>query len=778
MRPATPAFAFSMFAVLFPSFGITSGGQEVEPELEVAFQLRPHDGVAGFLSGSLRLSPGEAEAEDRLIPLEDTTGVDVALPVGTRWQACAEIEGVWSPCALVNVTAGPEPIHQELELWPTGRLTGRIRMPDEETSLPEYLEVAFQTPHTVGPTASIAQSTRDCAVSSEGAWVCELPATTLDISLRVSGFVPHRLWGLEVPRGKEHKLAALTLQRGASLAAWVRLDSDTGDVSESPARLFPFVPHGPGISAAERAARTAAEAAVLENGFLQLGPVDGGTYVVEVTHPGFAPAQVFPLELGRGQETFLRDPIVLHPPLAIEIAVSPPADWLGDPWTVSLQRASQLSGSFSGGSGFRGVTTNGRVVVEKQSPGVFLLEILDSTGQSFFARPDVVVETAADASIHVELDLVTIHGELTLGDEPVEGTLWFGGRRGAPRVEIPSDADGEFAGVLPKSGWWPLEVEAPRHELSVKTRVEVRPDSDGEAFLPIELPDTELFGRVVDESGQPASGARVLLSHSLGSATTETDTTGAFSFRAFEAGPASLRAQARTPEGTASSQSVALPVAESVPLEPVELQLTRSRKIQGRVVSAGGVPVAGALVDLSTISPPSAALLRSARTDPEGAFTGEVHPEATMLRAVLSPPGYALQVQSVPPGDPLVLTASPEHGTLIVHLGPESLHEQSAPQRLVVLADGHELPTPRLRGWAQGHGVTWPADGTSLEVPRIAPGNYRACLARTDRLIQSALAEGDWRTGLERCDEGFLSQGGTLTLQVPITRDQDESSGP
>lgn len=777
LRPGTSALAASLVGLMLLSVTNTFG-EGPKGDREVVFRFRPHAGVPQTLSGSLRLSPSDEEAEERVVPVEDAQGVDVLLPLNSRWRVCAEIENTWSPCSIVGVETGQRAIVEALDLWPIGRLIGKLRRPDPETPPPEVLEVAFSTPYTVGPTASIAQSTRECPVSEDGELACDLPAATLDLSIRVSGFVPHRLWAVTIPRGEAYEMGELTLRRGASLASWVRLAGAEGDTSKSSARLFPFVPSGPKVGAAERAARTVAEATVLANGFLQLGPVDGGTYALEIVHPDFAPAQVFPLELGNGQETFLRDPIVLHPPLAIEISVSPPIDWLGQSWQVLLERASQLSGSFSGRSLFRGSTTDGSVVVPKQSPGVFLLEIRDSTGQPFYARPDVVVESAADASIQIDLDLVTLRGEITLPDEPVQGTLWFGGRRGAPRVELESDLKGEFAGVLPKGGWWPLEVEASRHELSVRTRVEIRPNSNGDAFLRIELPDTELFGRVVDEGGQPVPDALVSLNHSLGSAGQRTEEDGAFAFRAFAPGPTGLRAQARTPQGAASSQSVIVPVVESVPFGPVELRLTRSRKIQGRVVSTDGVPVAGALVDLSTVSPPAEELLRSARTDPDGSFEAEVHPEAVMLRAVLSPPGYALQVQTVPPTDPLVLTVSPEHGTLIVDLGPQLPREQSAPQRLVVLADGSELSTSRLRGWAQGHGVTWPADGTTLEVPRIAPGNYRACLARTDRMMESALAEGDWQAGLDRCDDGFLSPGGVLTLQLPIEPERESSSTP
>jgi len=136
---------------------------------------------------------------------------------------------------------------------------------------------------------------------------------------------------------------------------------------------------------------------------------------------------------------------------------------------------------------------------------------------------------------------------------------------------------------------------------------------------------------------------------------------------------------------------------------------------------------------------------------------------------VLSPPGYALQGRTVPPDEPLVLSVSGEHGTLIVDLGPSPAPPEALPSplRLVVLADGVLLPFQRLVDWSRGHGRVWPVDASVMEVPRVAPGHYRACETAVDAMAAATLAEGSWRAALERCAEGFLSPGGSLTLHIP-----------
>jgi len=579
-----------------------------------------------------------------------------------------------------------------------------------------------------------------------------------------------RLWAVGIARGETHDTGLVTLRRGASVAAWVRFAEGDGRPDECSARLFPFVPAGRARpTEAQRAARSVAEASVLDNGFVQLGPVAAGTYALEVTHPDYAPAQVYPLELRRDDETLLRDPVELRRPLTVGIAIHPPTDWRGLPWQVLLARASDLTGSYAGGSAFEGGTdAEGRVVVADQTPGAFVLKVLDSTGDPFYARMDLVIDSADDARVEVDIDLVVLTGEVTLDDEPVQATLWFGGRHGASRVELRSDLEGRFAGVLPRAGWWRLELAAPEQDLEVETRVEIEPGRSGDAFLRLELPDTELFGRVVDEQGRGVAEAKVWLRDTQGFTQKRTNETGEFEFRAFEPGPAEVGASASTPAGRLTGAPVRMPVVESVPLGPVELRLRRTRTLTGRVVSAAGRPVAAALIDLSTFSPLTAAYSSSVRSGPDGTFEAEVHPDAEALQAVVSPPGYSLQSLTLPPTDPLVLNLTREHGTLILDRGPPVPPEQQpSPRRLVVLVDGTLLPHQRLLNWSRGHGEVWPEDSPTAKVPRLAPGHYRACLTTTDAMAAAALAEGSWRAALERCAEGFLSPGGSLTLQIP-----------
>lgn len=92
---------------------------------------------------------------------------------------------------------------------------------------------------------------------------------------------------------------------------------------------------------------------------------------------------------------------------------------------------------------------------------------------------------------------------------------------------------------MPKPGKWRVDVEASEPRLRASVNVEVEPE-DVRAFVAIELPDTRVYGKVVDASGTPAAGATVGLSSAISTLETEADQKGDFEFRAFPAGAAEL----------------------------------------------------------------------------------------------------------------------------------------------------------------------------------------------------------------------------------------------
>jgi hypothetical protein len=95
---------------------------------------------------------------------------------------------------------------------------------------------------------------------------------------------------------------------------------------------------------------------------------------------------------------------------------------------------------------------------------------------------------------------------------------------------------GFFHGVLPEPGLWQVEVRAEDPAVEARTMVQVRPDRAGRASVEVALPGTRLFGRVVDEQGQPVRGARVSLSSGLIDQAVRAGADGTFELRGVEEG--------------------------------------------------------------------------------------------------------------------------------------------------------------------------------------------------------------------------------------------------
>ncbi len=750
----------------------TESGIEIEVLLEL--DLRGGQLASGAvwppLEGALTLTSAGADGESRRVPITASDGIVARLPERTVWRVAAEVDGYWSPGVVLTAGIGAGPSSRAVPLWPMGHLTGRIRLADDG-DLPEELTARFASP-PLTPEGVIPQATVACPVAEGGRWTCALPAGTVDLGLRAPGFVAHYSWGLKIPPGGTRSMeGALILRRGASVIGRVEVSEGKLAPEHATARLLPRVGPGGGASRLkQRLERTAASAAVHKNGFFQFAGITPGSYVAAVEHPGFATARLFPVEVFPGAETRLETPLVLRPPLTLELQISPQHDWLESPWNVTVLRASEHSAGFDDRPLHRGPAPDGRIRLPEQAPGRFSVHVADSTGNRFFHDPNVVVEGPDDAIQRIEIELVAVRGVLLLGEEPLAGTVWFGGRHGAERVRMDTTADGELAGLLPHGGTWTVEVEAAQPVLEAKLEVEIRDDD----ALEIRLPDTELFGRVVDEVGQPVPGARVSLStperHGSGAAS---GSEGEFWFRGFPAGQVVVSARISQGEQLRYSDSTRLPAQETLPVGPVELRLRhRTRELSARVVSVRG-PVAGARVHLQPLEPPAGPGSRS-HTELDGTFSAQVPHDAVLVRAIVLAPGHALQAFTVPVADEAPeLWVAEVGGTLDISwpADPEALPTGA---EVILLQNDHLLASSLLHQWARGHGRN--LENGRLLVPNLAPGAYRLCL-RIPAKVGAALAAGRrWEEALSGCSAGYLAHGSSLSLRTEPEPDPESAS--
>lgn len=690
--------------------------------------------------------------------------VSVLLPEKSTWLAEVEMEGHWSSGGVVSASSSS--VHK-LRVWPQGRVAGRVKLEGAERP-PREISVAFWSPPGTAQVAGISRTEIECPLDLEGWWSCEAPATTLDVRVRAPGFVPHYRWDVSVEAEATRQLGPMLLVRGASLAGHVEV-ADDGQLipGKGTVRLLPRTAGGGADQLSSRITTTGLSRKIGASGFFQLDGARPGSYVVEVEHPGFAPTRRFPVEIQLDRETYLDAPLVLRRPVTLELSLSPARDWLKEPWQVQVLRSSEHSASFDQRPVYSGPAgENGLIRIPEQAPGTFMIQVSDSVGSRFFFDPYVEVTGPEDATRIVEIELTDVAGTLSLGDRPLSATLWFGGERGAVAVRMDSDSEGRFLGLLPKAGAWKVEVTATDPELGVEVEVEVRADRDVE----IRLPDTEVFGRVINEAGSPVPRARVTLSTARGlSSSVRVNESGELMFKGIAEGPAELSARLRDGENLRFSDTVLVTVQESFAAGPIDLVLKHAtRPLTGRILSQRG-PVAGANVHLAPLDPPTGPRATT-RTGLDGRFRARAPTTASSAQVTVTAPGLALTSFVVP------TTGEDDAGEVELYLleggstldvaWPEAAVAEIRGGRITLLQDGRYLDGHILYQWARGHGET--PDSATLRLPNMMPGDYRLCL-HDPRQATAQLEPGvHWLETLAECTHGYLGFGQSLSLELDL----------
>lgn len=801
-------FWFFLLAALSP-MALAPIAASPAPHL-LQLQLRYPGGVEELPTRLfVRLTPMSEGAEERQLELDLVEGElpSLELPTAGEWEVCIWAAGFWSECARTVIReAEVGTVLLPMELWVSGRVTGTFHHPREETgegdpeepSLPESMQLHFappdryleriQVPSGSSPPSEggaaegeepeprlrvpIPESESPCRIEApdeegeEARWRCFLPAGVAHLQLRPAGHVPAYHWDISVPPGQEVDLGPLVLRRGSSVVGFVAVEGGDLDPATCTVSLVPSAVGQEDRRGAQRLSEQRPRSTVGPRGAFQITGVPPGSYLVQAEQPGFAPGRMGPIEVWENAETVIQEPVIVRPPLTVDVGIVPAADWTGRRWTVALWPTSGFGGRIDLSPRIeKEADAAGRVAFAGIAPGVYTMQVFDSSGQSFHFDQIVRLETPEDASLAIEIPMVRLEGRVRLGEEPLQATLWFGGRRGAQRAELVADTEGRFVGVLPRGGEWSVELEASEPTISTSLRVDVEPDGDGNAEIEIELPDTRVFGNVVGVSGQRAVGARVALqSDGLGS-TAVTDEDGAFELRGFDPGAVSIKAMQRAGGATLDSDTQFFRVAEDAVVGPLRLQLRSVETLHGRVLSPAGVPLTGAVVQVSAHRPMTTAFHSAARTAADGTFEVQVREGTEVLQAVVMAPGHALTVLEAIPESPLELRPEAVGGTLVVQ-GHQEL--KGSGLRLVIFQGDLSISIPTLRSWATSHGVQPDEEDFVLSLPSLAPGPYRACLASLRELTAAVLETGAYSGGLAYCDEGFLTAGGELFLKVRL----------
>lgn len=733
---ALPASIFVL--ALLPALGVPAPtAADAEPAAEgsaeavVAFEVTLPDGAAEARPprGVVELVPLGGEGEPLAVEVRGVGPHTATASRHSMWRLRPSVPGYWG--AEAAAVAGGEAA--VVALHPAGQLRGALTVP-RGTPRPDLLRVSFQAPPAVRVLGRPLPAGRvECPVE-EGVWTCLLPAGVHDLQVQASGFATALLWEVPVAEGEVLAAPAVSLVPGAAVLGRLEVDGAALEPGDVEVELRPAGAGWRDRFRGERLGHLFHRARPDERGFFQFEGLPPGTYRVEATAAGRAPAVREPVEVMDGREAHLGPPLVLLPPSELAVFLDPPAPPGGDPWTVLLHA---LDGSdedhaaradWSGAALFAGL-----------APGRYRLVV--RAGSSHWATEEI--EVAGDRSVrHLEIPLVPVEGTVRRGGEPARARIVFGGSRARPaEVSIYSDREGRFSGHLPGEGEWPVVVvlEPRGAEQRLEPVEVVREPGEEAARVELELADTLLAGRVVDAEGRAAPRATVLASRQGGRdgrSRAKLDEQGRFRFRGLPPGRWLVEAFAGGETGRAEIDLFEGDRGE------VEVRLGASRRVAGHVVSPTG-PVAAAAVyaipEVDRTHP-----LAPVKTGPLGAFTARVPADAVGVHLLVLPPGRGARLLYVPlpEGDaPQVEVAVGElTGTLRLALPPPG-------SGLVTLRRGAaRAPLPLLRDWARFHGAP-PDEAGTWTLAGMEPGPWELC-------------------GATGCDGGSVAPGDVLELSV------------
>lgn len=395
-------------------------------------------------------------------------------------------------------------------------------------------------------------------------------------------------------------------------------------------------------------------------------------------------------------------------------------------------------------------------------PGDYEVAIWDDRGNRWGQE---VLQAFGQDHHYVDLDAVPLVGRIQRGGEPLEDAMvWFGGMWGHERISFRSREEGRFSGLLPREGFWPVEVTpAPDcdpceggwdtdgwgdfddREVNDAGVFEIETDSDGIARVDIDLAAGAISGRVVRgnvESGllEPVAGARVWV-WAAGEVAGEeqdplqprswrsrTDASGAFEVTGLPEWSYSVHAEAYVDERELQSPPLRLDLQGDEQVEDVELRLADQRRVTV-VVRSGGVPVDGA--QTFVLYPVgSGTAVASGYSGGAGEATHHLPLEAETVGVVVRATGHGMVGWrfEIREGEPLGLELAPERGSLRVPRWQDGSGSRNASffhDARLVTPGGATIRVGTLasvndRGQVQ-------EDGDEGIVRDLAPGTYSYC---------------------------------------------------
>jgi len=761
-RPGARRFAIALFvAALLVCAGAAAAAERGVPVHVVTAVPEFEPGPVEIVATPVAVPPGRA-VEVARVPLA-SPGEPAELPLAgdVVWRLEVRGEGIWAAPQVVATGAREEAI--ALAVYPLGSVSARLEgaageLPGELTG-----QVAG-APGRSGPPATPVVCRVEVATLR-----CPVPAVPIDLQVRIPGHAGLYLWEIRPEAGEALDLGPQRLVPGASVVGWV--ESEAGQrLAGVEVALDPDLIGSALSPDLVRRIQDPPRAKTNLRGLFQIAGLEPAFVRLRAGDPTLGRGEVGGLELLAGAETRLAGPITLMRPREVEILVTTPAARGGAPWKIRVNRR-DLPGH--GTEVAQGPTdAAGRFRAQGLLQGQYYAVAEGPSGEG---AGWVGFGVPGPEQVAIEVTLVDIEGSVTLAGEPLAAELWFGGRTGAAQARTSSGEDGRFAGTLPREGLWRLDVIAPAAHVERRMEgIEVRRRVDGRPTeLAIELPDTRLSGRVVDQqkTGVPGALVEIVVSEESTAFYSFADDTGRFHLAGLGEGELAVSAAGTLADGRfgkAPPRTVRIREGERES-EGLELELRTGRTLRGRVVGTAGEPVAFAWVESYALAGVEFAdsFAHEAVSGADGAFELTVPEGADRLHLSYGGgSGTALRTVwfDVRGEEGPTLELERRGGEVRVHLPGVPQPGGPGVEQVFLFQNGVALPPSVLSQWARAHGVAL-GPSAELAVPQLAPGQYSACLLTGEERLAVDRAPGAFAPG-PGCRSGYLDAGGLLELDL------------
>lgn len=452
----------------------------------------------------------------------------------------------------------------------------------------------------------------------------------------------------------------------AGITAFGRVvDTDEEPVAGAEVELVP-TPQGTDILAWMRAARDGAgnSATSDRDGRFEIADLAPGRVDVHAAAAGFAPLAVPGVELPAGQARVDLGTLLLAAGLTLEgRVVDPDGKPLADAEVSSSGGFGLGLGTFSRHADAAPETTgpDGRFVLRDLARGERVDVEVKHAGYTDGGAQGVELPQEEPLTVVLQPASTLSGVVLAAGGEPLQAQVMIVGE---PQTGQPfsrtvsratSDEDGRFVLEDVAPGRLTLSATARGYQSYEQSGVVVEPGEDRDDLRVVMQPGAVITGHVTDAGGAPLPGASVSLLDSgqrfgFGSSqSATTDADGLYRMDGVAPGEHSLAAD--HPQQVRAVRDLTVTLGDN----RLDFRLERGLSVSGRVVDAGGAPVAGARVSLGTGDGVQSFFSGDGQvSDDAGAFTFDgVEPGSYRLTAQKE--GYAPGFG----GAPVVVAAAP-----------------------------------------------------------------------------------------------------------------------